>query len=387
VNFTGERVIPGQDDVDLFNEHRARYVFAQRFCAGKRVLDAACGSGYGSALLAENAGRVVGTDLAGEAVQYARAHYGSAKVHFARADCLALPFSDGQFDVVVAFEIIEHLKDAGAFLRELRRALNPSGLLIVSTPNRLYYTEERGEVNPFHEREFSVSEFGELLGEHFAYHAIWVENHVAALLVADPAEQNLALPSRCLIEEAPPGDSIESRARAAHYMVALCSAQALPSAESLLYLPSTGNVLREREQHIASLQRQVEQAQRERDTAVEQLRKQVEQARQERDTAVEQLGKQVEQARQERDAVLEQLRELECVLQERTNWAQSLDQEMVQARSALQKLQQEFEERTAWALRLNRELQFLLASRWYRIGRKVGFTLIPPPDRTGEEDP
>ena len=266
MNFTGERVIPGQDDVDLFNEHRARYLFAQRFCSGKKVLDAACGSGYGSALLAESARRVVGVDLAVEAAQYARAHYDSAKVHFARADCLALPFSDGQFDVVVAFEIIEHLETPETFLAELRRVLTPFGLLIVSTPNRLYYTEDRGEVNPFHEHEFSFSEFRELLEKHFTYHTIWVENHVAALLVADPEEQKLGgrLPSSCLIEETERSDPAGSRARTAHYLVALCSNQALPSAEPLLYLPSTGNVLREREQHITSLQQQVQQARQDR---------------------------------------------------------------------------------------------------------------------------
>ena len=70
--FTGERVIPGQVDLDLWNEHYARYLFATRLCRGKRVLDLGCGCGYGSALLAEAAARVTGIDSAPEAIAYAR---------------------------------------------------------------------------------------------------------------------------------------------------------------------------------------------------------------------------------------------------------------------------------------------------------------------------
>ena len=164
MNFTGERVIPGEVDADLFNEHWARYLFAARYAAGKRVLDVACGSGYGSALLTKDAARVAGVDISREAVEYASRHYGSAKILFAQADCYSLPFVSAQFDLVVAFEIIEHLTDAASFLQEARRVLAPAGLLLISTPNRLYYTEDRGEVNPFHEREFSYPEFADVLG-------------------------------------------------------------------------------------------------------------------------------------------------------------------------------------------------------------------------------
>jgi len=141
MNFTGERVIPGEVDADLFNEHWARYLFAARYAAGKRVLDVACGSGYGSALLTKDAARVAGVDISREAVEYASRHYGSAKILFAQADCYSLPFVSAQFDLVVAFEIIEHLTDAASFLQEARRILAPAGLLLISTPNRLYYTE------------------------------------------------------------------------------------------------------------------------------------------------------------------------------------------------------------------------------------------------------
>src|SRR5580704_8974714 len=94
VEFTGERVIPDQVNVDLLNEHMARYMFAARLAAGKRVLDAGCGAGYGSAEMARTAKRVVGIDRAAEAVAFAREHYKAANLEFQKASCAALPFPD-----------------------------------------------------------------------------------------------------------------------------------------------------------------------------------------------------------------------------------------------------------------------------------------------------
>src|SRR5512133_2287203 len=100
--FTGERLIPGQVDVDLLNEHLARYAFAARLARGKRTLDAGCGAGYGSAELARSAESVVGVDVAPEAVDFARAHYALPNLRFEQASCAALPHPAGAFDLVVA---------------------------------------------------------------------------------------------------------------------------------------------------------------------------------------------------------------------------------------------------------------------------------------------
>src|SRR5579883_1695375 len=109
--FTGERVIPGEVDVDLLNEHLARYAFAARLARGKRVLDAGCGAGYGSAELAEMAEEVTGVDVAPEAVAYANEHYTLPNLRFEQGSCTSLAYGDGCFDLVVAFEVIEHLED------------------------------------------------------------------------------------------------------------------------------------------------------------------------------------------------------------------------------------------------------------------------------------
>ena len=118
--FTGERVIPGEVEVDLLNEHMARYTFATRLARGKRVLDAGCGAGYGSAELARNADTVVGVDCAAEAIEFARTHYAAHNLTFEVGSCEALPCDDATFGLVVAFEVIEHLEDWRGFLRASR---------------------------------------------------------------------------------------------------------------------------------------------------------------------------------------------------------------------------------------------------------------------------
>src|ERR1035437_8402988 len=93
--FTGERVLPGRVDVDLLNEHLARYAFAARLARGKRVLDAGRGAGYGSAELAQPALSVVGMDRAAEAIDFARAAHRFPNLGCERASCSALPHPEG----------------------------------------------------------------------------------------------------------------------------------------------------------------------------------------------------------------------------------------------------------------------------------------------------
>src|SRR5262245_31216724 len=109
LTFTGERFVPGAAG-EIWYEHWHRYHFAASLVAGREVLDVACGEGYGSALLARSAAQVTGADIAPAAISHARGRYaGQPNLAFCEADCAALPFADGSFDVVVSFETIEHI--------------------------------------------------------------------------------------------------------------------------------------------------------------------------------------------------------------------------------------------------------------------------------------
>ena len=159
VSYT-ERMVPEGAHARIFWEHVARYRFAKDFVRGKRVLDIACGEGYGAAALAKaGAASVVGVDLSPDVCDHARQKYG---IDARPGDAQAIPLPDRSIDLVVSFETIEHVADPGAFLRECARVLVREGMLIVSTPNRPVYSPE-GTRNPFHRVEFDEREFVELL--------------------------------------------------------------------------------------------------------------------------------------------------------------------------------------------------------------------------------
>src|SRR5438093_3677742 len=153
--ITGERFLPSCSG-EIAYEHWHRYAFARRFVAGKRVLDAACGEGYGTGLLGGVAANVIGIDIDIATIDRARATYGDGKrIRFIASSCTGLPLPSASFDVVVSFETIEHLvaADQLAMLIEFARVLTPDGLLLMSSPNRRLYSDGRNYVNPHHLRE------------------------------------------------------------------------------------------------------------------------------------------------------------------------------------------------------------------------------------------
>lgn len=172
LEFTGERFTP-ECVREIRYEHLHRYAFAVELVRGRAVLDAACGEGYGSALLAAAAERVTGVDLSPEAVAHARGRYRLPNLSFEAADCLQLPFADAAFDAVVSFETLEHLEDHDGLLREFRRVLKPGGFLLISSPDRAVYSDRLQNRNPFHLRELHRDELERLLGRHFPACRLW----------------------------------------------------------------------------------------------------------------------------------------------------------------------------------------------------------------------
>jgi SAM-dependent methyltransferase len=412
--FTGERLIPGEVDIDLLNEHMARYHFAVRLARGKRVLDAGCGAGYGSAELADVAESVTGIDIAPEAVEHARAHYALPNLVFEQASCTLLPYGDGAFDLVVAFEVIEHLADWRAFLQEVRRVLAPAGQLIVSTPNRLYYTESRGVhgVNPFHVHEFDFDEFTGELKQFFPYVSMFLENHVEGVTF-QPHESGHTVEARVDAAEPVPGES--------HFFIAVCAHRPQIGNPTFLYVPRVANVLRERERHIGKLEGELatkdqwlDKAQadlaefdREHQKLLVMFREQKEELEQSNrwaeelnaalaargariDELQEELARDQESARQVVAGYNAKIASLEQENREKTRWAldteahltaeiRKIAEALDKTAATLEQTEKDLQERSTWALRLEeekRQLEDLLAmvraSRWVKLGRKVG---------------
>ncbi len=240
LEFTGERFTP-ECVREIWYEHIHRYVMAGDVVLGKNVLDAACGEGYGTSLLAEKAGTVIGVDISEQSVSHASQRYQADNVSFQQADCKDLPFSDGQFDCIVSFETLEHMDDHESLIREFKRVLAPDGFLLISSPDKAIYTDKQKNDNPFHVRELYRSEFEELLGREFsavrllgqklAFHSMIWPLEAESIPEVNPGivvhQENDGTVGRM---QGPAGDAV--------YLLALCASQTqcLPSVGNHLWL-------------------------------------------------------------------------------------------------------------------------------------------------------
>lgn len=172
---TGERMIVEHykssiEDYVIYLMHIATYRFAEPFAQGKRVLDFGCGSGYGSARMAEIAESVEAVDVAEDAIAHAREKFLRPNLHFTRIDPSApLPFADASFDTVLSFQVFEHVTNVDHYLCEIRRVLCPGGTLVLVTPDR------RTRLLPFqrpwnrwHVKEYSALSLASVMRRSFA---------------------------------------------------------------------------------------------------------------------------------------------------------------------------------------------------------------------------
>ena len=402
--FTGERVVPGQVDADLWNEHFARYSFVAALAENRRVLDAGCGTGYGSAELARTAAQVAGIDLAPDAIAFAREQFTASNLKFTAASCLDLPFADASFDLVVCFEVIEHLKDWRRLITEAQRVLAPGGHFAVSTPNKSFYAETRRESgpNPFHEHEFEYGEFADALSNLFPNVTIYLQDHVEGVAFRRPGSVS---PASVRIDD--PSDAPEQSS----FFIAICSAELLPELPAFVYLPRTANALAEKMVHIRRLEGEVATKDRwiaQEQAAHQELLRQHTAVHEELKAKTEwaqDLGSHLDEARQRIGALQSELaamtagyeaqvEQLQNALMERTRWAQDTEQRLTAELQAciadrdhqtaelgrcvelLHETEKTLEERTQWAVSLNEERTSLAAavqaSRWIRLGRALG---------------
>ena len=168
-NSISERIVPNEIPYSLWQEHINRYAFAAEFVRAKNVLDVACGTGYGSAYLAESGAKeVVGGDISKEAITYALKNTRSDNLSFVLLNAAKLPFPNCTFDVITSFETIEHLERCRIFLAECKRTIKNGGFLVCSTPNKKRSSPHTKPLNPFHVREFYPMEYYRLLTSYFS---------------------------------------------------------------------------------------------------------------------------------------------------------------------------------------------------------------------------
>ena len=392
MDFTGERIIPEKVETDLLNEHLCRYLFAQMLLDDAVVLDMGSGVGYGSQLLAAKARSVISVDIVEECIRYAVKKYPDENIDYLVADGHSIPLTSQSVDVIVSFELIEHLKDQSPHLLELDRVLKPEGFLVISTPNRIFYTEERKEINPFHTHEFDFQEYVTFLKTTFPCVNVYFQNHIESLFIGNPS---LNHGTKTYLQDR--RVNLESDS---NYFVAICSKKDKyqPQIKNFAFLPTTGNLLREQNRHIDALNSRIQQLdatllnlQAEYDERTNwslQLKNQTKELKKiiknlqsdlkdktdwtnelagkmkKTDKTIVKLQSDFEDRTNWANELADQIKEadktivnLQSDLKDRTGWANEIAGQMKQADKTIVKLQSDFEDRTNWALRLNNELE------------------------------
>ena len=392
MDFTGERIIPEKVETDLLNEHLCRYLFAQMLLDDAVVLDVGSGVGYGSQLLAAKARSVISVDIVEECIRYAVKKYPDENIDYLVADGHSIPLTSQSVDVIVSFELIEHLKDQSPHLLELDRVLKPEGFLVISTPNRIFYTEERKEINPFHTHEFDFQEYVTFLKTTFPCVNVYFQNHIESLFIGNPS---LNHGTKTYLQDR--RVNLESDS---NYFVAICSKKDKyqPQIKNFAFLPTTGNLLREQNRHIDALNSRIQQLdatllnlQAEYDERTNwslQLKNQTKELKKiiknlqsdlkdktdwtnelagkmkKTDKTIVKLQSDFEDRTNWANELADQIKEadktivnLQSDLKDRTGWANEIAGQMQEADKTIVKLQSDFEDRTNWALRLNNELE------------------------------
>lgn len=207
LKFTGERIVPGADNCEptfaqkMYQEHVARYAFAAQFTKGKEVLDVGCGVGYGTQWLArEGAKSVLGIDLAEDAIDHARKNYFHPAVAYRALNAAELDVEDSM-DVVVCFELIEHVRDQVRVLDGIKSALRQDGVLVISTPRPLEEIRTH-----FHEHELDFEELRDLLKKRFRYVDVFFERNYFTSFIGssepNSIDQIVSITDRYSIEHA-----------------------------------------------------------------------------------------------------------------------------------------------------------------------------------------
>ena len=348
MEFTGERYLPELDAAEIGYEHWHRYLFASPFVQGKTVLDIACGEGYGSFYLSSLAKHVVGVDISQEAIDYAASKYIKHNLEFKTGAASKIPIKDESvFDVVVSFETIEHMAEAdqSLFLAEVKRLLKPNGVFLVSTPNKLVYSDLTGHKNEFHFREFFVPEFKEFLFARFKYadffgQKIEVGSYISRLdhKRGNSTEYNISFTEQGFRPTNEPRDQV--------YLLAVCSDEPVIETGPSFAMDRSYRIVSKREWQIQNLTNQVH----ENEQVVQQLSNQITALEKSREVQFQSLSAQIAERDQTIQALYTQIAERDQTIQslsgqvaERDQTIQSLSGQVAERERTVQTLSTQFE--------------------------------------------
>lgn len=175
--WTGERLVTEVQNATMI-EHLHRYSILLNLVEKKSIVDIASGEGYGSNLLSKHASQVFGIDIDEESVNHANRKYQKANLEYKLGSATDIPIPDASIDMVVSFETLEHHDKHEEMLQEIKRILKPDGVLIMSTPEKVFPPN-----NPFHIKELTNNEFQELIQTHFSSSKYYFQRIVMGSLI------------------------------------------------------------------------------------------------------------------------------------------------------------------------------------------------------------
>ena len=249
MDFTGERLIPGDPkNQELYYEHLARYLFACRYVKNNNVLEIGCGAGYGSALLATSgAASVLALDNSHEAILYARENYPRKNLIYEVSEFPGkdAAYTNNRYDLIVCFEVLEHIRDQNSFVKNTAKLLAPNGVFILSTPNSEYSPPEKTS-NPFHVKELNAGQLKTLLQTDFPNHRLLVQRKSEGIVIQPESSLN------GIIETKPIDDETKIEAE---YFIALCGKTSKPD-PVMLEVPYFENI-RYLKEHLKTLDKQI----------------------------------------------------------------------------------------------------------------------------------
>lgn len=260
---SGSHVAEKQIDAgrgDFETERAHRYLLARTFCHGRDVLDIASGEGHGTALLAQVARGVIGVEKDKALIAVAQQTHKRLNLRYELGDAAELPLSSASVDVVVAFEVLEHLQNQDLFLNEVHRVLRPGGLLIASTLNENFHALVHMQTNQSHISEFTQNEFSGLLSRHFKHYAIALQRVMTGSII-----MNEVPTARLWTFEPRDPDIIEGTdyfARAS-YILAFASDAELPISSNSIFVQNgdpQADLIRYQEAELACAEAQLQVA-------------------------------------------------------------------------------------------------------------------------------